>query len=135
MKILEARHGKESAWISINLKPSLNNFDNVVVSFKPIKKYDAVNRLRIFARRFKKSPKIEVSIQNIGDLKIELKMETFCWDKNIDDVQSIGKTKLNLEPDQTGPLAFFRLDNMEFNCGGFKNGIDFRIHFKPDLLH
>ena len=133
MKILEARHGMESAWISCNLKPRLNNLDNVIVTFKPINKKDVTKRLRIFAHRIKDSPKINVSIENLGDLKIDLNMETFCWDRDVNDVQSIGKSKFCLEPNHSGSLAIFKLDDIKLKCGGYKSGIDFRIHFRPEM--
>ena len=61
-----------------------------MVNFKPINEDDVTKRLRIFARRTKRNPEIEIIIENLGDLKIDLSMEIFCWDRKKDTTESVG---------------------------------------------
>ena len=104
-----------------------------MVNFKPINKNDITKRLRIFASNISILPnaQIEICIENLGDLPIDLSMEVFCWDRELDETQSVGNIMFKLKPNETKNLASFKMDDVRVKCGNWKmDGIDFRVHFK-----
>ena len=133
VKTLDARHGKESAWICFNFNAK-RDINDIMVNFKPINKNDITKRLRIFASNISILPnaQIEICIENLGDLPIDLSMEIFCWDRELDETQSVGNIMFKLKPNESKNLANFKMDDVRVKCGNWKmDGIDFRVHFKP----
>ena len=129
---LDARHSKESAWVSCRLKPRNHNFDNIMVTFKPIN--DAQNHLapkvRIFARLNQDGNQIEICVANEGS-QANLSMEVFLWNIRLDETQTIGSKLFQLPPASTKILSTFQPTDIRDNCGSNEAGYDFRIHFKP----
>lgn len=130
VKTLDARHGKESAWISCKLQPRCLHLDNVLVNFKPVNEFDNTKRLRIFAH-LNHREEIEICVQNLGDLKLELSMEVYLWNRRFDETQTVGSIQSKVEANESKIVATFRLDQQRVQCGSFHEGLDLRIHFKP----
>ncbi len=129
-KILEARHGKESAWVHCKLKTKSRELENLLVSFPSVNEFDRMKTLRIFTR-LNHINKTEVVVQNVGPLKIELSLECYLWDRRVDETQSIGVMMKKLEKEESHILTAFSEGDMRVNAGTFQEGINLRIHFKP----
>ena len=129
-KNVDARHGKESVWISCFLKPKVKPANYVFVNFKPINDRDLPKKVKIFAR-INQNGEIEICVQNLGSLKMELSMEAHLWDRPIDETQSIGSRMFKLESYEWTILAKFKSENIRFLNRSLENGFDLRIHFKP----
>ena len=134
-KVLDARLGKESAWISCKLQLRKQyNLSNIETHFRPTNTRQNPKKIRIFIRQLD-ADNFGIFVENFGDTEIQINLDSYLWDRDTDTTEKLENEHnepILLHPGDRAQVA--KVDSQKIalkNCvDGFQR-YDFRFHFKP----
>ena len=134
-KVMDARLGKESAWIACKLQARHKyNLANIEAHFRPSNPKENPKKIRLFLKKLE-GDNFGIYIENFGDTSLQLNIDTYLWDRDTDTTEKL-ETDLTcpftINPGQRIQLA--KVDPSKIalrNCLDIQERYDLRLHFKP----
>ena len=134
-KVLDARFGKESAWVTCKLQVRDKfNLSNIEAHFRPTNPRKNPTKIRIFLKKLD-AENFGIFVENFGDTEIQINLDSYLWDRDID-------TTEKLQSEQNGPITLRPGDRVQVakvdpknivlkNCVDGSQRYNLRFHFKP----
>ena len=135
-KVLDARLGKESAWIACKLQArDKYNLANIETHFRPSKPQENPKKIRVYLKKLD-NDKFGIYLENFGDTCLRLNIDSYLWDRDNDTTEKLKSEQLehpfSIDPGQRIRVAIVDPSRIALrNCSSVQEKYDLRLHFKP----
>ena len=135
-KVLDARLGKESAWIACKLQArDKYNLANIETHFRPSKPQENPKKIRVYLKKLD-NDKFGIYLENFGDTCLRLNIDSYLWDRDNDTTEKLKSEQLeqpfSIDPGQRIRVAIVDPSRIALrNCSSVQERYDLRLHFKP----
>ena len=134
-KVLDARLGKESAWIACKLQArDKYNLANIETHFRPSKPQENPKKIRVYLKKLN-GDTFGIYVENFGDTCLHLNIDSYLWDRDNDTTEKLKSEQLeafSIDPGQRIRVAIVDPSQIALrNCLDLQERYDLRLHFKP----